>query len=504
MPISRPRHLKRWLYIIHRWIGIFTCLLFAMWFISGLVMIYVPFPSLGQSERLEGLPAIDWTRVHVEPAAALATANVAVPKALALEMEGDLPVWRITPWAGGESTISARDGSRLGPVGPAQARRIAAMFGHAEVREITRVERDQWTVAGGFDRHRPLWKAKLAGPGGRVLYVSSRNGAVVLDTNARERFWNWLGSVPHWIYPTILRQDSAAWRQVVMWVSGPCIVGAMVGIWIGILRTRLGRRRFNDGRMIPYHGWMAWHHVTGLVGGLFLLGWIFSGWLSVDPFRLFAGAGVSEGGRIAYEKPGETPRLDLAALARGATGAKRVTLDWVDGRPLIEVERAGSPEATLSAATLHPAAIPQEDLITAAMRLLPDVPIRSVQRLEAPDSYWYAVGDRPVLPVLRIKFADKAGTWVHIDPATGRFLGALDRRDRIYRWAFDLLHKWDLNVLTLNRPVWDIVLWLLSIVGLVTSVSGIWIGVLRLRHGKSASARSMRASPPGGASKLPG
>ena len=42
--------LKRWLYLTHRWIGIVTCLLFAMWFVSGLVMLYVPFPELKPAE----------------------------------------------------------------------------------------------------------------------------------------------------------------------------------------------------------------------------------------------------------------------------------------------------------------------------------------------------------------------------------------------------------------------------------------------------------------------
>src|SRR6266851_3890659 len=52
------RRLRRWLYIGHRWIGIATCLLFAMWFVSGLVMMYVAFPTLTDGERLAALPDI--------------------------------------------------------------------------------------------------------------------------------------------------------------------------------------------------------------------------------------------------------------------------------------------------------------------------------------------------------------------------------------------------------------------------------------------------------------
>lgn len=41
--------------LLHRWLGIAFCLLFAMWFASGIVMHFVPFPSLTDAERFAGL-----------------------------------------------------------------------------------------------------------------------------------------------------------------------------------------------------------------------------------------------------------------------------------------------------------------------------------------------------------------------------------------------------------------------------------------------------------------
>ncbi len=49
----------------------------------------------------------------------------------------------------------------------------------------------------------------------------------------------------------------------------PLIIGAITGLWIGILRLRV-RRPYARGRMTPYRGWMKWHHVGGLIGGVFL------------------------------------------------------------------------------------------------------------------------------------------------------------------------------------------------------------------------------------------
>ncbi|MGI4876805.1 MAG: PepSY domain-containing protein [Janthinobacterium lividum] len=464
---------KRWLYLTHRWLGIVTCLFFAVWFVSGLVMIYVPFPSLTRAERLTGLGPIDWRQVRVQPDARGA-------RSMALEMQAARPVWRIDWWDGPQTVVAATDGSEAGRTDAGEARVIAASFGRAPVVALELVMRDQWTVAGSYERHRPLWKASLAGPGGRVLYVSSRTGAVVLDTGGRERFWNWLGSVPHWIYPTMLRQDNEVWRQVVMWVSGPCIVGAVAGMWIGILRLRTGSRRFSRGRMTPYRGWMGWHHWAGLIGGVFLIAWIFSGWLSVDPFRLFASKGIGQADERSYDSGG-LPHIDLDRLARHAQGARRVEVIHAAGRALILIQRARTSDVVIDATTLDPARLDRRLLVAAARRLLPGAAIGRVELLRSPDAYWYEVDDLPVLPVLRVRFRDAAGTWVHIDPATGELLGDMDRRRRIYRWAFDLLHKWDLNVLTSNRPGWDVVLWLLSLAGMITSVTGIRIGWSRLR-----------------------
>jgi hypothetical protein len=477
--------------VIHRWIGIVSCLLFAMWFVSGLVMIYVPYPALTPQERLAGLDVLSWPRVNVQPAAALATAGLASAKAMTLEMRDGVPVWRIDPWDGPQRSVAASAGAALRPVDAALARRVAAAFGHHPVASVRPITRDQWTVAGGFDRHRPLWKATLADAAGTVLYVSSSTGGIVQDTTRHERFWNWLGSVPHWLYPTVLRQDNAAWRQVVLWVSGPCIAAAITGMWIGLLRTRAGERRYKHGRVTPYHGWMLWHHVAGLTGGVALLLFIFSGWLSVDPGRLFASPGIGTAEQAAYAGAGPPPPLAFANIAALAPGARQMRLTSAAGHPFLALERPGKPSLRLDPVSLAPAQLSQKAIVAAAEKLVPGAPIRQVERLDAPDAYWYAIGARPVLPVLRVKYADKADTWVHLAPETGALLGHIDTRGRVYRWLFDFFHKWDANGLTLNRPAWDIVLWGLSILGLITSISGIWIGWLRLMRPRARSAKTL-------------
>ncbi|HSJ78981.1 MAG TPA: PepSY domain-containing protein, partial [Erythrobacter sp.] len=107
-----------------------------------------------------------------------------------------------------------------------------------------------------------------------------------------------------------------------------------------------------------------------------------------------------------------------------------------------------------------------------------------------PDAYWYAVrGDVP-LPVLRVKFDDDAATWVHIDPASGDILGEADAKRRTYRWLFDLFHRWDLNLLLGTPPARDLLIWLMSLAGLISSATAVVVGWRRLRRPGTSGRKS--------------
>jgi len=56
------------LILLHRYFGVAFCLLFAMWFASGIVMHFVPFPALSESDRIAALLPIDLARVNYSPA----------------------------------------------------------------------------------------------------------------------------------------------------------------------------------------------------------------------------------------------------------------------------------------------------------------------------------------------------------------------------------------------------------------------------------------------------
>lgn len=472
---------RRWLYIVHRWVGIGSAVLFAMWFATGLVMMYVPYPSLTDRERLTGLDPIDWAQVRVTPDQALQAAGLSAwPQRFKLEMMVGEPVYRIN--AKERITVSARDGHRITGVDAAQAEKIARRFArHPGPETADTIERDQWTVAGGYNAHRPLHKVSLADAKGTSLYVSSKTGEVVLDATRFERVWNWLGTVPHWIYFTEIRKDNSFWRQVILWTSGFGIVGAITGIWIGILRLRV-KRRYAEGKMSPYKGWMKWHHVGGLVTGLTVTTWIVSGWLSVNPNKWFARSSPDDAAVVRYAG-NDAARFPFdPAMARISPGAREARFVWVAGRPEVILSDANLSRVVLDGRTGEPLQLDQGALFDNARKLMPGAAMTLRKRLVEEDVYWYAHHAEPRLPMLRAGFEDPVATWVHIDPVTGEMLGTMNQSDRTERWAFNFLHDFDLPVLLHSRPSWDILVWLLSIGGLVTSVTSVVIGWRRLKR----------------------
>ncbi len=90
--------------------------------------------------------AIDWGRVNMPPPIALK----GTPRALDLEMRDGHPVWWVQDWTGERRSLPADSAAAEPVVDAAYAGRVANRFGKADVLAVEQLERDQWTVAGGF------------------------------------------------------------------------------------------------------------------------------------------------------------------------------------------------------------------------------------------------------------------------------------------------------------------------------------------------------------------
>src|SRR5258708_33625571 len=56
---------KKTLIFVHRWMGVAICLLFLLWFASGIVMMYWDYPEVTAADRLQHLPPLDASRIRL-------------------------------------------------------------------------------------------------------------------------------------------------------------------------------------------------------------------------------------------------------------------------------------------------------------------------------------------------------------------------------------------------------------------------------------------------------
>jgi hypothetical protein len=463
--------------LLHRWLGIAFCLLFAMWFATGIVMHFVPFPSLTEAERFAGLVPVERAQATTAVTDAVTASGIADATRVRLIRRSDGPVYIVS----GPSrlhAVRASDGQGASVSSPEVALAIAqAHAGQrgldaAHAAMIARSDDDQWSVPNGFDRHRPLFRIALGDAAGTEVYVSSLTGEVVLDTTRSERGWNLAGSVLHWIYPTILRRNWALWDGVVWTLSLLALIAAVLGAVLGVVRLRLRERKISS----PYRGWHALHHIIGLIATSFVLTWILSGWLSMDHGRLFSR------GQLTLAEAGvmnSSPDWKTAALLdRKPISSSAREVEWLGFNGTIyRRERIGLDKQVL---------VRRDDQVAEVFSA--QEVARLVRRLAAGCGAPSVVGgndDYPAqsmvrdAPVYRSRCGD---LWFDIDGADGSVVQRLDASRRAYRWVYSALHTLDFPILVAHPRLRDVLIVGLCALGLVFSMSGIVIGWRRLRR----------------------
>ena len=496
-----PDGLLRPVLVLHRWMGVVIGAVMTLWCLTGFVMFYVDYPRLLPAEQLRGLSSLqlpvagDWAKISLPPETALASARV--------EMAAGRPVLRVVPEKGDGRAIwqmraspqsyDLRSGAAFSSLSDDDLARIAMEFGRnsgigGPPPTITPIRVDQWTVQA-FRANSPLYRVDYGDAAGSEAYIAGRTGEVVQETTRFERFWGWLGAVPHWLYPTVLRQDPVAWSQTVVWISLTGCFLTVTGIWVGL--SRLKRRK--DGKIgSPYRGLWWWHHMAGLFFGLLTLTWVGSGLLSMNPGGVFdTEAGHAERQRLAGAMKWADMRGALATLRSLPPGTVRVERAPLGGHlALVAIAKDGRMVRIDSQG--RPKPLTRTEL-AAALRNGPRV--ASLELLWEGDAYYYAHKEPVRLPVWRVVLADGRATRLYIDAQSGALIRAVDDAGRAERWLWNAPHSFDLPGLR-ERPWRDLaILPLLAAVTMVCA-TGTWMGARRLgRDVRRARRRLSRRFP---------
>ena len=469
--------MMRLLLLAHRYLGIAVGLLMVMWCLSGVVMMYVGYPALRETSRLEHLAPLEWSgccRISDTLNRAASFGNLQV------EMLAGRPVLFLgSPSDPGP--IDLGTGTVVDRVSAGQAMSVARAFSGPKgvaPRLLGLIARDQWTVSGDFDADRPLFHFALQDAERTELYISSTTGRAVQITTAHERFWNWLGAVPHWLYFTELRRNASLWSRLIIYTS-------LLGCFLTAIGIYLGLRQFAArpaGRWSPYRGFKLWHHMAGLTFGIFTLSWVLSGLLSMNPWGWLEGSGA-QSENAGLRGPDPSPVQLTAALQAFAASPQTAPVSLraapLNGK-LYFIAATAQGERQRFDAAAQPAPLSAADLAFLTGSLSGAERPGTLQLMMGEDNLYFSHHrDSVALPVYRMSLTGSS-TRYYMDSVSGMLIAKLDANAQAYRWLHEGLHRLDLTAWLRTRPRWDVLM--LTLLAGVTTVcaTGAYLGWRRL------------------------
>jgi hypothetical protein len=500
---------KRAIYRLHQWLGIGLGLLVATWFLSGIVMMYYPWPAPTESRQLALLPALHADSGLIGFRAARDAAARIGPPVTPLRqyawsrdyVGGRLaqfngrPVYQLWRQQDIEqyptAVVDARTGRVLTPVSAddaaGEAHAVVGPSAHV-VRLDTLKEQDHYMMSAEYRRFYPAYVVNFDDAARTAVYVSRAGGWRFGVVTNFTRFETWFGAVPHWLYFQWLYNRSDWWMAASLVLPGIAILLGLAGVTLGTIEL-FPRRKRGDWRLSAYRGVSKWHHVSGIVFGVVVIVFSFSGLLKVlgpDNTNQPGQLERTRGDTIAWDRvrigerealhgleawlgaPVNVVAIDLTALAT----ALGYDVHFADGREYWVDAETGAPRGDLD----------QPGVAAAAQRALGAVAhVLGVERIMSYDTYYYARHGREMhLPVWRVRFDDPDHSVVYLNTVTGMPVGFVDREERKWRWARDALHDLDLPGLNGRRPIWDVVLLTLMIGGTFIASSGVWLLTRRL------------------------
>ncbi len=476
---------KKIIFKIHQVTGIILGLMFLAWFLSGIILIFAGFPHASREERFQHLEPFN--RADFEKILPLPDS---VKGSVELEKQEDRPVYRVTTGKKAQRVIDACTLQIIPGFSEASCKRVAGNFMGCPVKKTVKTDQlDQWMPWSYYRPLLPIYKFRMDDDRHTVLYVSSRTGAIVQQTDRKSRWLARIGAIPHWIYFRSLRLQVQLWKQVIIRISAIGLLVCLSGIIAGFMRMNNRKKQRKTGSITPYKKfWYKWHHLAGFFFGVFVFTFLLSG--------LFSVAGLPDWVTPAHHdfSPRETwekhqrvssgkghSMLELWQSLKTKNGIRKLERETSMGNPawFIYYNNYQVPAIYIVAGDTIFRQEPYrlQQVRDRAARLFPGTSY-SVSEQTGYDNYYQKSGmaNHP-LPVYQITWNNENQDRIYIYPVTGHVVLSYDKKGKIHRWLYQGLHKFNFQFLIEHEWLRKALLLVLSCGGIVVSLSGIALSV---------------------------
>ena len=471
---------------IHRIAGTIIALFFAMWFITGLVLLYHSYPRLTDED----------TRAHQE------TLPDSLPfiETLTAQINDTLTALNIRHFQGQtlidiseadtSFTVCADTASHVLPITDKTILRVAQQWVSAPIAKIdTLHERQQWVLYSRYEKNLPIYRFFFDDAEKHQLYIDSKTAEVLQLTDRSSRLWAWVGAIPHKLYFPFIRKDVDVWEWSITIGGIICLLTALSGMYIGI-EVLIRRHRMKRHWESPYKKWVnKWHHLLGLAFGIFIVAWSISGMMAMQ--RIPRWLVPMEGEYFFQESnmwnntqmlPLEKYRLDYHLLTDKYHDLKQVTWTRTGDIPIYRIIN-GTDEIYINASdsVVKELYIPESVISQAVTKMHGSETPFAISLMNDYDEYYLSRTHSLPLPVYQVSIDNPDKTTYYINPRSGE-TKYFTQNKRAKKWVFSGIHYLNIKWLVDHPIVWTLLIWILCLGGAFVSLTGAVLGFKHLKR----------------------
>jgi len=478
--------LKKIIYTTHRILGTLLSILFLIWFLSGFVMIYHTFPKVQLQDKYRAMSGLDIKDISPDTILSFIPEEEIITR-IQLQQQTGQPVFKVRTDKQTYQISALNPSVEVHPISFEEIRMYAQQWNSAAIGKVdTLYKPEQWIPFSRYREDMPIYKFYFEDNLKHQLYVSPVTGEALQFTNKENRFWSWLGAIPHWVYFTGLRQNAQLWKDVIIWLSGigciMCLSGTILGIR-SYYRIYKKRKQFKS----PYKkNAYKWHHTTGFVFGIFVFTFAFSGMMSLTtvPEWISKVHDSSVNTRLAQRGQTLLPKQYKSnfqqLIQQHPSEIKSIEWSSFGDIAIYKVIINDSLHILNASQTdISPLSLTENDIKSYLSTIHPEE--MSLSLINEYDNYYISRKTKLPLPVYKISVNNPDKSTYYINPATGN-IQYFNSNTRIRRWTYQGLHSLSIKWL-IDRPIlWSIVMWITMIGGTIVSFTGVLLSAKYLKR----------------------
>ncbi|NOU61133.1 PepSY domain-containing protein [Marinifilum caeruleilacunae] len=165
----------------------------------------------------------------------------------------------------------------------------------------------------------------------------------------------------------------------------------------------------------------------------------------------------------------------------------KVSLELSEGRAVYRVKTGKKAQKTYDAVSLQPIASFGEDHAKQLSSSFNGYPVKKIEKIDELDDWTPWSYYKPLLPFYKCSMSDPAHSVLYISEKTGEIVQETNRRAR---WSarFGAIPHWIyFKKLRMAKDTWRLVVIILSSIGILMTLTGIYAGIVRIRKRKKES-----------------